>query len=174
MRRRSAAEASIVLGLRKPNPAVEAQREALSVWRPIEDELLAHRLRADSEGHGAQWRADGAALLERYADLAARHTRCTGHLDPKSNPAILRRALAEAVAGRPADPRLAGLLRHAVTSMVAKRGRPGSPSTRGCARSRPRKPPGPRTTSWRRWPGTGSARRTRTVRRPGRADWRAP
>lgn len=127
VRRRSAAEASIVLGLRKPNPAVEAQREALSVWRPIEDELLAHRLRADSEGHGAQWRADGAALLERYADLAARHTRCTGHLDPKSNPAILRRALAEAVAGRPADPRLAGLLRHAVTSMVAKRGRPGSP-----------------------------------------------
>ncbi|WP_405762975.1 hypothetical protein [Streptomyces sp. NBC_00045] len=127
VRRRSAAEASIALGLRKPNPAVEAQREALSVWRPFEDELLAHRLRADSEGHGAQWRADGAALLERYADLAARHTRCTGHLDPKSNPAILRRALAEAVAGRPADPRLAGLLRHAVTSMVAKRGRPGSP-----------------------------------------------
>ncbi|MFE2143589.1 hypothetical protein ACFXA3_17925 [Streptomyces sp. NPDC059456] len=127
VRRRTSAEASIVLGLRKPHPAVEAQREALAVWRPFEDELLAHRLRAEAGEHGAQWRADGAALLERYRDLAARHTRCTRHLDPKSNAAILRRALEEAVAGRAPEPRQAGLLRHAVTSMVAKRGRPGSP-----------------------------------------------
>ncbi|MFE2550401.1 hypothetical protein ACFXGI_17895 [Streptomyces sp. NPDC059355] len=110
----------------KPKPAVEAQREALAVWRPFEDDLLAHRLRADAEAHGARWRAEGAALLERYRALAAVHTRCTRHHDPKSNAAILRRALEDAVAGRAPDPRSAGLLRHAVASMAAKRGLPGS------------------------------------------------
>ncbi|MGW5849677.1 hypothetical protein ACWFQ8_17275 [Streptomyces sp. NPDC055254] len=124
--RRTVGEAAAALARRAPNPAVEAQREALTVWRPFEDELLAHRLEAVTGAAGSRWHADGAALLARYGALAAAHTRCTKHLNPKSNAAILRRALAEEVAGRTPAPRLAGLLRVAVDAMVAKRGRPGS------------------------------------------------
>ncbi|MFB6615466.1 hypothetical protein ACFCV9_14820 [Streptomyces sp. NPDC056367] len=117
--RRTVGEAAALLERRGPDAAVEAQREALTVWRPYEDELLAHWRREDA--HGPQWTADGALLLERYRSLAAAHTRCTGHLDPKSNAAVLRGALEEAVAGRAPSPRAAGLLRHAVDSMTTKR-----------------------------------------------------
>ncbi|MFD9522999.1 hypothetical protein [Streptomyces sp. NPDC059979] len=125
--RRTVGEAGAALARRRPHAAVETQREALTVWAPFEDELLAHRLEAGPGTPGPRWQADGAALLARYGSLAAAHTRCTKHLDPKSNAAILRRALEEELAGRVLAPRLAGLLRVAVTSMVAKRGAPGSP-----------------------------------------------
>ncbi|MFD9725302.1 hypothetical protein [Streptomyces sp. NPDC059072] len=117
--RRTVGEAAALLARRGPDAAVEAQREALTVWRPYEDELLAHWRRADA--HGPEWTADGAALLERYRSLAAVHTRCTKHLDPKSNAAVLRGALEGALAGRTPSPRAAGLLRHALGSMAAKR-----------------------------------------------------
>ncbi|MFE3763062.1 hypothetical protein ACFXPI_15005 [Streptomyces sp. NPDC059104] len=137
LHRRTAGEAAAALARRRPHPGVEAQREALSVWRPFEDELLAHRLAvAGSDAPPPGWRAEGAALLARYATLAAAHTRCTKHLNPKSNAAILRRALAEELAGRALAPRLAGLLRVAVTSMVAKRGVPGSPGHTRLRRAR--------------------------------------
>lgn len=68
----------------------------------------------------------GAALLHRYRLLAAAHTRCGKHRDPKENLGILRGALEETVAGRPLDARRIGLLRHAVASMVRRRGVPGS------------------------------------------------
>lgn len=125
--RRTVGEAAAALARRGPNTAVETQREALSVWRPFEDELLAHRLLAHGRVPGPDWHAQGAALLARYRALASAHTLCTKHLDPKSNAAILRRALEEEVAGRAPAPRLAGLLRVAVESMLAKRGAPGSP-----------------------------------------------
>ncbi|MFI1645727.1 hypothetical protein ACH4XT_02095 [Streptomyces avidinii] len=126
--RRTVGEAGAALARRRPNAAVETQREALTVWAPFEDELLAHRLEAGSGTPGPRWQADGAALLARYGSLAAAHTRCTKHLDPKSNAAILRRALEEELAGRVLAPRLVGLLRVAVTAMVTKRGAPGSPA----------------------------------------------
>ncbi|MDX6759694.1 hypothetical protein SIN09_09595 [Streptomyces sp. F8] len=118
-------EAAAALARRAPRPAVEAQREALTVWRPYEDELLGHWLRIEADPQ-AVTRAQGAALLARYRELAAAHTRCTKHLNPKSNTAILLRGLQESAAGRELPPRLAGLVRHAVASMVARRGRPGS------------------------------------------------
>ncbi|MGZ9934572.1 hypothetical protein ACXNSR_32350 [Streptomyces sp. NC-S4] len=125
---RTVGEVAGALARRAPRPGVAAQHEALTVWQPFEDELLDHWLRAgeDSGEDCGDRTGEGAALLARYGRLAAAHTRCTGHLDPKSNPAVLRRALEERVAGRELSPRLAGLLRHAVDSMVAKRGRPGS------------------------------------------------
>ncbi|QES57699.1 hypothetical protein DEJ51_28910 [Streptomyces venezuelae] len=122
---RTVGEVAAALARRGPRPGIEAQHEALTVWRPFEDELLDHWLRAGAAT--GQDSGEGAALLARYRRLAAAHTRCTKHLDPKSNPAVLRRALEERVAGRELTPRLAGLLRHAVASMVARRGRPGSP-----------------------------------------------
>ncbi|MFJ7262084.1 hypothetical protein ACIQV2_18215 [Streptomyces globosus] len=142
--RRTVGEAAAALRSRRPKEAVEAQREALSVWRPFDDELLAYWLpRIDAEAAApartgvrdggaraprtAAPCAEAARLLERYRGLAANHTRCGRHRDPKSNTGIMLRALEAAAAGRRHEPRLAGLLRHAVTSAVAKRGRPGSP-----------------------------------------------
>ncbi|MEF2528501.1 hypothetical protein [Streptomyces sp. CS62] len=142
--RRTVGEAAAALRSRRPKEAVEAQREALSVWRPFDDELLAYwlpRIDADAAAPARTGVRDGGAraprtaapcaeaarLLERYRGLAANHTRCGRHRDPKSNTGIMLRALEAAAAGRRHEPRLAGLLRHAVASAVAKRGRPGSP-----------------------------------------------
>jgi hypothetical protein len=131
--RRTVGESGETLARRRPNRAVETQREALTVWQPFADELLAHWLRtADGDSRvltrtpPADWLERGVELLRRYHVLATRHTYCTKHRRPKGNLAILRAALEEAVDGRPLDARRLGLLRHAVASMVRRRGRPGS------------------------------------------------
>ncbi|MCC3655681.1 hypothetical protein LIX60_30330 [Streptomyces sp. S07_1.15] len=117
---------------RRPNAAVETQREALAVWQPFGDELLLHWLRTARNGRvlehvpDAGWTAHGEVLLRRYRLLAAEHTRSTKHRNPKENLGILLGALEETVAGRPLDARRLGLLRHAVESMVRRRGLPGS------------------------------------------------
>lgn len=146
--RRTVAEAGQTLARRRTNAAVETQREALAVWQPFGDELLAHWLETADAGQpdarqpdrvGTRvpddtWHERGAELLRRYRDLARRHTRCTKHLKPKGNLAILRGALEETVAGRELDARRLGLLRHAVTSMVRRRGLPGSAELRALRR----------------------------------------
>ncbi|MFJ6574998.1 hypothetical protein ACIQMY_03455 [Streptomyces sp. NPDC091368] len=131
--RRTVADAGAALARRGPHGRVEAQREALAVWRPFADELLRHWLETADPEHrvlgrapDAGWHARGAALLDRYRELARAHTLCGGHRDPKGNVGILRGALEETTAGRPLDARRTGLLRHAVASMVRKRGLPGS------------------------------------------------
>ncbi|KQX54712.1 MULTISPECIES: hypothetical protein [unclassified Streptomyces] len=131
--RRTVGDAGATLAARGPNAAVETQREALRVWRPFENELLGHWLETAGPDHrvldrepGTGWHARGVALLDRYRALAREHTLCGRHRDPKGNPGILRGALEETAAGRPLDARRLGLLRHAVTSMVRKRGLPGS------------------------------------------------
>jgi len=130
--RRTVADAARTLARRRPHAAVETQREALTVWQPFADDLLVHWLetaegervlaRTPDEG----WHERGAALLRRYRQLATAHTRCAKHRDPKENLGILRGALEETAAGRPLDARRLGLLRHAVSSMVRRRGMPGS------------------------------------------------
>ncbi|MFF3206319.1 hypothetical protein [Streptomyces sp. NPDC002962] len=133
--RLTVAEAGESLARRRTSEAVETQREALAVWQPFGDELLAHWLETADDGQparvltrapGAAWHGHGAELLGRYRDLADRHTHCTKHRKPKENLGILRGALEETVAGRELDARRLGLLRHAVTSMVRRRGLPGS------------------------------------------------
>ncbi|WP_306368676.1 transcriptional regulator [Nocardiopsis sp. CC223A] len=113
-----------------------AQREALAVWNPFADRVLAHWLETAPDGGTAVdahrpdgWAARGSALLDEYGRLAAEHTLCTKHRRPKENLAILLAALREAVA--PDGPgvlgaRRRGLLRCAVAAMTAKRGVPGS------------------------------------------------
>ncbi|MEU1365183.1 hypothetical protein ABZ454_03510 [Streptomyces sp. NPDC005803] len=130
--RRTVSDAVDTLVRRRPHTAVETQREALAVWQPFGDELLAHWLRTAPDGRiltrvpDAGWLEQGEALLGRYRRLAAEHTRCTKHRDPKENLGILRGALEEIVAGRPLEARRLGLLRHAAQSMVRRRGLPGS------------------------------------------------
>lgn len=130
--RRTVSDAVGTLVRRRPNAAVEAQREALAVWQPFGDELLVHWLRTARAGQAlevapdADWLARCEALLGRYRVLAAQHTLCSKHRKPKENLGILRGALEEVVAGRPLEVRRLGLLRHAVRSMVRRRGLPGS------------------------------------------------
>ncbi|GAA4930806.1 hypothetical protein ACFPM3_02820 [Streptomyces coeruleoprunus] len=132
--RSTVADVDEALALRRPHRAVEAQREALTVWAPFGDDLLVHWLAtAGPDGDRVlervpddAWHARGTALLGRYRQLAEAHTLCGKHRDPKGNLGILRGALAEVVADRPLDARRLGLLRHAVASMVRRRGVPGS------------------------------------------------
>ncbi|MBK3629312.1 hypothetical protein JHN59_31735 [Streptomyces sp. MBT49] len=130
------AEAGERLARRRTSAAVETQREALAVWQPFGDELLAHWLRTADAGQPVHvlvrapddaWLEQGAGLLRRYRELARRHTLCSKHRKPEENLGILRGALEETVAGHRLDARRLGLLRHAVTSMVRRRGLPGSP-----------------------------------------------
>ncbi|MEE1785787.1 hypothetical protein PUR71_23190 [Streptomyces sp. SP17BM10] len=139
--RRTAGEASAALARRTPNRAVEAQREAITVWAPFADDLLTHWLAADDQTPddpapgdqtpgdqtpGGPWHRSGAELLLRYRTLAAAHPLCGKHRNPRENLAILRTALELTVTGKRLDPRTRGLLRHAVDSMVRRRGLPGS------------------------------------------------
>ncbi|MGW6271785.1 hypothetical protein [Streptomyces sp. NPDC055060] len=134
--RRTVADTGATLARRRPNTAVETQREALTVWQPFGDELLS--LWWETAGSGrvlgtapdADWKARGAALLARYHRLAAEHRLCGKHRSPKANLAILRSALEDTLAGHPLGARRLGLLRHAAESMVRRRGLPGSPPHR--------------------------------------------
>ncbi len=129
--RRTAGEATTTLRARKPNERVEAMREALEIWNPFADELLDHWLQTVVDGRVAAhypegWRAHGHALLDRYYTLALTYKRAAKHRRRRENLAILRIALTHAVHG-PLPPKWRGLLQHAVDSMLAKRGAPGSP-----------------------------------------------
>ncbi|WP_116246615.1 transcriptional regulator [Nocardiopsis sp. FIRDI 009] len=108
-----------------------AQQEALAVWNPFADRVLAHWLETVADGRvdtrrPGGWTGRGRTLLEEYARLAAEHTLCAKHRKPKENLAILLTALREAVEGSGPSPRGRGLLQHAVDSMIRKRGLPGS------------------------------------------------
>ncbi|MEE6259987.1 hypothetical protein [Plantactinospora sonchi] len=131
--RATAGEVRSALARREPNARVEAMREALTVWNPFADELLALWLETRRDGRvgaefGTDWLARARALLDRYRVLAATHRHCGKHRRPKENLGILRLALAEVTAGRRLTPRGRGLLQHAVDSMLGKRGEPGSAS----------------------------------------------
>lgn len=146
----------------------QAMNEALAVWNPFADELLSHWLETVASGRvlartpDAGWQGRGAALLDRYRELATVHTRCGKHRRPKENLAILRTALEETTAGRELDARRCGLLQRTIDAMVRRRGRPGTsppgspPPSPGCtwsvragpsARTAPRTAAGPAASS---------------------------
>ncbi|NYI04710.1 hypothetical protein [Allostreptomyces psammosilenae] len=130
--RHTVGQVSQVMAGRRRNPAVEAMNEALTVWNPFADRLLAHWMHTVEDGRvlqrrpDADWLRQAALLLEEYRHLAAEHTLCGRHRRPKENLAILRTALEDVVAGRTLSARQRGLLQHAVDAMVRRRGAPGS------------------------------------------------
>ncbi|WP_280665960.1 MULTISPECIES: hypothetical protein [unclassified Kitasatospora] len=131
--RKTVADTVTALERRGPNHAVETQREALTVWLPFSDELLAHWLEtAGPDGRvlhhdpDPRWHQRGAELLLRYRLLAAANPLCGKHRSPRQNLGLLRAALELTVAGEELTPRMAGLLRLAAESMVRRRGLPGS------------------------------------------------
>ncbi|MEV4251644.1 transcriptional regulator [Spirillospora sp. NPDC049652] len=127
--RRSVGEVRAALLARRTPPAIDAMHEALNVWNPFADRLLTHWLTTVVDGRVAaaypeDWAERSAALLSEYSALAAAHRLCSKHRRPKENAAILRTAMEDVLGGR--TPKR-GLLQHAVDSMVARRGTPGSP-----------------------------------------------
>jgi hypothetical protein len=105
-------------------------REALTIWNPFSDEVLAWWLESvgDDRPGGVvsdEWLTRGRELLDRYRALAAEHMLCTKHRKPKENLAILLSATATVAAGGELTARQNGLLRTAVEAMVRRRGTPG-------------------------------------------------
>lgn len=127
----TAGEAADALRSRKPNPRVEAQREALAIWNPFGDRVLALWLEQYRDGRlefagDPAWRAKAAALVDEYDHLATMHTLCTKHRKPKENVAILVRSLRAVGAGDDLPAREMGFVRCAIEAQLAKRGRPDS------------------------------------------------
>jgi hypothetical protein len=129
--RMTAGETRSILATRKKQRQVETQREALVVWNPFADRVLAlcceivHDGRVDPE-ISPGWRARAVSLLDEYDRLARVHLLCTKHRRPGENLAILLRSMRELLQTETLRPRQRGLLQCAVAGMTARRGRPGS------------------------------------------------
>jgi hypothetical protein len=117
------------LAARRPNLRVEAMREALTVWHPFGDELLTWWLDANisaaPDPTDEAWLERGRVLAARYRTLAAEHTLCGKHRNPKENLGLLVSCLLAVEAGEELDARRRGRLRVAVEAMVRRRGAPG-------------------------------------------------
>ncbi|WP_123813129.1 hypothetical protein [Myceligenerans xiligouense] len=124
--RRSEAATRAVLAARAPNPRVEAQREALTVWAPFADELLALWWPVAEGSVALPGDAALATAVARYRALAARHTRSTSHTSRKTNLGVLVAATLRADAEGGITNADRARVTHAAKSMAAKRGLPGS------------------------------------------------
>lgn len=119
------------LAQKRPRQQVEAEREALTVWAPFTDRVLAHWwvTRSANGEIGTTfpegWTARAIELLGEYQRLASTHTKTTKHANPKQNLQILLRGMRAAVEGG-LDGRTLGHVRSSVSRMVAKRGAPGT------------------------------------------------
>ncbi len=124
-------EVSRRLARKRPRRQVEAEREALTVWAPFTDRVVAHwwLTRTDSGGIDSTfppgWDEAARDLLAEYDRLADEHRLTSRHADPKGN----LQALLTGFRTRLAQPDLPsqGTVRHAIGCIVAKRGEPGSP-----------------------------------------------
>lgn len=132
VRRMTAGQAEQALRARHPSARVEAQREALAVWNPFGDRVLALWLERYRDGligpADAPWQTRAVTLAEEYDRLARLHTLCHKHRSPKSNLGILVGSLRSAAGGHRLTARQSGLLRCAVEGCLAKRGRLDSPA----------------------------------------------
>lgn len=129
--RQTVGEVRQILEQRRPNVRIETMNEALTVWNPFADELLSLWCETSDSGRiGAVtpdgWLARAEQLLARYQRLAAEHTLCGKHRNPKGSIGVLRAALERRVAGEELTPRERGLVQRVVDGMLRKRGRPGS------------------------------------------------
>ena len=129
--RQTAGDVRRTLEQRQPNTQIETMREALTVWNPFADELLSLWCETTDGGQVGSvtpdgWLARAELLSARYRSLAAEHTRCTKHRNPKGSIGVLRAALERRVAGVELTPRERGLVQSVVDAMLRKRGRPGS------------------------------------------------
>ncbi len=139
--RRTVGEAAARLRVRPVQPQVERQREALAVWAPFGDRLVelwwaardGHAV-GDAAGGGSgeggfrlddAWRAAARSLLSEYSVLAATHSLCGQHRNPRSTIGKLVRATRACLVA-PAPAGAVAVARSTVAQVVAKRGEPGS------------------------------------------------
>ena len=116
----------------RPPDQVTTMNEALIVWRPLYDRLVAlWRETVEDDWPCARWPADWtdrrSRWLEDYETAAATHTRCRDHRGPRSNFAILRSALEACAHDSSASTgRDVGRIRMVLNRSVACWGEPGS------------------------------------------------
>ncbi len=123
--RETVEDVSGALAGRRINHRVETMREALAVWSPFEDDLVAFWLRVlDGDGEVEGLRSRAGRFRARYVELAESHRLCTKHRNPKENLARLVAGLDPFASSGDVPPSV----RHSVKSIVAKRGRQGSES----------------------------------------------
>lgn len=107
------------------NPRVAAEREALTVWLPLTDKVVAFWAGIVEAPTFDEGRIDEArALVADYDRAARQHTRCRKYRRPGENLPILIDALRQAIDGQGTWP--PGRVRHALSRIEAKRGLPGS------------------------------------------------
>jgi len=116
------------------NSRIETQREALSVWIPFMDRLVAHWLELidddDFTRHkkvaSENWRETASALLDEYETLKIKHTLCRKYHNKKENLLILITATRDFLSHeRPSRANLSGRVPYAVACYVKAHGRPG-------------------------------------------------
>ena len=143
VRRSSVGEVKESLKRIEPHPRVSAMNEALGVWNPLFDKLLAMwmetvvgeppRLQEGKVTGGwpgeispPGWADRRSAWLRDYRKAVAAHRLCGKHRHPKSNFSRLRKALECFQPKNRANPRELGWVRRALANAISKRGLPGS------------------------------------------------
>lgn len=118
---------------KKERPAVEAMREAVTLWGPLYDETVAMFLETVGEGgepcrrFAPDWAQRAQRLLDRYERERARHQLCKKPDDPRENYHQLRNCMTRSVRdAQNVSDRDRKSVRRIVDAYVAKRGAPGS------------------------------------------------
>ena len=162
----SASDVAARLRGRRPNPRVEAMREALLVWTPMYDRAVSLVLETVVDGRPfasrpPDWDARARDLLDDYRRARLAHRHCRKPDKPKENFARLRAHLATVTAGAGAPPpAVVADARGSSISTSPATARPTGCDGARCASARPATPRCRRTRPWRpRSPG-GSRRTT--------------
>lgn len=119
------------LAAKRPQRQVEAAREAATIWAPFTDRVLAHwwKVRASDGSLGLTfpegWAAEADELVVEYHQLAGIHSLTSKHRDLGGSLQILLDGIRRVAAGR-FDSTSSWRVGSTITSMVAKRGEPGS------------------------------------------------
>ena len=107
------------------NPRVAAEREALTVWLPLTDTVVAFWAGIIEAPAFDEGRIDEArALVADYDRASQQHTHCRKYRRPGENLPILIDALRQVIDGQGTWP--PGRVKHVLSRIEAKRGMPGS------------------------------------------------
>ena len=118
----------------EPKKRIEAQKNAVSIWLPLYDRMVALFLETVEEAWPCQiypegWSERALALLDEYAELKKKH-RAPGKMERAKGHAAQLRVLLGRCAKKPKSltGKEVGRIRRILETYVAKRGEPGSAS----------------------------------------------
>jgi len=126
---------------KRPQPRVQAQKDAATVWLPHHDRVVALFLETVEDGwpcrrYPEDWARRAQALAVEYDTLRRRYALCAGRSRERRHPAQLRRLLARCARDPAAlDGREVGRIRMILQRYLDKRGEPQGPA---CAAQRER------------------------------------